>query len=235
MKHKNNFPLKRLFGFVFGCCFGANAALPSDWQHEQRFDVAASGLVKFSLPADTLNAARPALEDLRLYDDAGNELPFFIDRPAPVAKVVRPAKSFQVSLNANTTVIMMETGLTQPLDGVSLETPAGSFIKAVRVEGSADGQRWQMLATGRPIFREPSGASQLRVAIPAGAWVWLRLTVDDARTQPVPFTGARVFAAAAEAPPMELQPATITERNENPGETRLTLNLGAANLDVASV
>ncbi len=235
MKSKNNFLVKWLCGLAFGCNLGAHAALPSDWQHEQRFDVTAPGLVKFSLPTETLSAARPALEDLRLYDDAGNEVPFFIERPAPVAKVVQPAKSFQVSLNANTTVIRLETGLTQPLDGVALETPTGSFIKAVHVEGSADGQRWQTLAAGQPIFREPSGASQLRMVVPPGVWRSLRLTVDDARTQPIPFTGARVFAATAEAMPMELQPVTITERNENPGETRLTLNLGAANLDVASV
>ena len=53
--------------------------------------------------------------------------------------------------------------------------------------------------------------------------------------KPVPFTGARVHAADVEAAPVELQTVTIAERNENPGETRLTLNLGAANLDVASV
>ena len=235
MKSKNDIPMKWLCGFVLGWCFCANATLPSDWPHEQRFDVAAPGLVKFGLPAETLNAARPALEDLRLFDDGGNEVPFFIERPAPVAKIVRPAKSFQVSLNANTTVVTMETGLAQPLDGVALETPAGGFIKAVRVEGSPDGQRWQTLATGQPIFREPSGASQLRVAMPTNKWAWLRLTVDDARTQPVPFTGARVFAAAAETTPVEVQPAAITDRNENPGETRLTLNLGAANLVVVSV
>jgi hypothetical protein len=235
MKTKNNFPGKWVCALALGWCFSANAALPSDWQHEQHFAVTAPSLVKFSLPAETLNAARPALEDLRLYDDAGNQLPFLIARPTPANKIIRPAKSFQVSLNANTTVITLETGLAQPLDGVALETPAGSFIKAVHVEGSADGQRWQPLVTGQPIFREQNGANQLRVAIPPGAWNWLRLTVDDARTQPIPFTGARIFAAAAEATPMELQPATITERNENPGETRLTLNLGAANLDVASV
>jgi uncharacterized protein DUF3999 len=216
-------------------CISATAALPSDWQHEQSFEIAAPGLVKFSLPAETLNAARPALEDLRLYDDAGNELPFFIERPAPVAKVVRAAQSFQVSLNANATVITLETGLAQPLDGVSLETPAGNFIKAVRVESSADGQRWQTLATGQPIFREQYGASQLQVSFPALVSKWLRLTVDDARTQPIPFTGARIFAATAETMPIESQPATIAERDENPGETRLTLNLGAANLDVAAL
>ena len=73
------------------------------------------------------------------------------------------------------------------------------------------------------------------MAVPAGAWRWLRLTIDDQRSQPVPFTGARVYAADVEATPVDLQTVTIAERDENPGETRLTLNLGAANLDLASV
>jgi hypothetical protein len=61
------------------------------------------------------------------------------------------------------------------------------------------------------------------------------LTVDDQRSQPIPFTGARVQAAAGESAPSELFPLAISERHENPGETRLTLNLGAANLDIAAV
>src|ERR1039458_8553744 len=48
------------------------ATLPSDWQREQPFNVTTSGLIKLSLPVETLDAARPALEDLRLYDDAGD-------------------------------------------------------------------------------------------------------------------------------------------------------------------
>ena len=216
------------------CGISASAALPSDWQYAQRFEVTTPGLVKFSLPTDTLSAARSGLEDLRLYDDAGNELAFFIERPTPSHNVVRAPKSFQVALNASTTVITLETGLAEPLAGVTLETPTDNFIKAVRVEASADGQTWQPLAAGQPIFREQYGASQLRVALPPGVRPWLRLTVDDKRTQPIPFTGAGVYAAA-EATPFEWQPATLVERNENPGETRLTLDLGAANLDLASV
>ena len=215
--------------------FAVHAALPVEWQQTQEFDVSAPGLVKISLPVETLDAARPALEDLRLCDDAGNELSFLITRPTPSARAVQSAKSFQVSLNASTTVITLETGLAQPLDGVTLETPAMNFIKAVRVEGSADGQNWQRLAQGQPVFRQLYGAGQLHVSFPAGEWRWLRLTIDDQRSQPVPFTGARVHAADVEAAPIELQTVTVAERNENPGETRLTLNLGAANLDVASV
>jgi hypothetical protein len=209
--------------------------LPAEWQHEQPFEVPETGLVRFSLPLATLDASRPALEDLRLYDDAGNEMPFLLERPAPTGKATQPARSFQVSLNPTTTVITLETGLTQPVDGLSLEAPDSVFIKAVQVEGSADGKQWQTLSRGQPIFRQAAGASQLRLTFPAGAWPWLRLTIDDRRSQPIPFTGARVHAAAAVPVPAEPFPVTIVSRHENPGETRLTLNLGAANLDLATL
>ena len=68
----------------------------------------------------------------------------------------------------NNTVIVLETGLAQPLDAVTLETPAMNFIKAVRVESSNDGKNWQILAQGRPIFRQPYGAANLKISFPAG-------------------------------------------------------------------
>src|ERR1035441_5714607 len=222
--------------FLTACAsLGQAASLPADSQHEQHFDVSAPGLVKLSLPLSTLDAARSALEDLRLYDNAGMEVPFLIERPKPTGKTVQAAKSFQVTVSGDITVLTLETGLTQPLDGVMLETPARALLKAVQIEGSTDGRNWRRLAEGQPIFREPGGVSQLYLALPAGAWRWLRLDVIDLRSQPIPFTGARVHAAAIEPVPAEAVPITISGRDETPGETRLTLNLGAANLDVAAV
>src|SRR5215471_233970 len=90
-------------------------ALPAEWQHTQQFQLAAPGLVRLSLPAETLDAARPALEDLRLRDGAGNELPFLILRPVPAGKAVRSPKHLQLALNAAATVLTLETGLTQPV------------------------------------------------------------------------------------------------------------------------
>ena len=224
------------YALVASCGSSSQAALlPAEWQHEQRFDAPTAGLLKLSLPTATLDVARPGLEDLRLYDDAGREVPYLTERPKPIGKVIQTAKSFQVSVNASTTVLTLETGLAQPLDGVTLESPAAAFLKAVRIEGSADGQGWQTLARGQPIFREPGGVSQLHLAVPAGTWLWLRLTVDDQRSQPIPFTGARVHAAVVEPVPTESLPATIVARDENPGQTRLTVSLSVANLDVASV
>jgi hypothetical protein len=211
------------------------APLPAEWQHTQQFEVAAPGLVTLSLPVATLDAARPALEDLRLYDDAGKELPYLIQHPSPATRTSQSAKSFQVSLNPSKTVITLETGLARPLDGVTLESPATSFIKSVQIETSADGKQWETIAQGQPIFRQPNGASQLHLALPPGPRPWLRLTVDDQRSQPIPFTGGRVHAARDETAPGESLPATIAERHENPGETRFTLDLGAANLDLANI
>jgi hypothetical protein len=212
-----------------------SAATFSEWQFRQEFQAPGPGIVKFSLPADTIEASRLDLAALRLADAAGNEVPYLIERPAPTGKVVVPATSFHVELGQGSTSITLQTGLKQALGGVTLVTPSTSFIKAVSVAGSNDGTTWQTLASGRPIFRQPNGASQLWVALPAGAWASLRLTVDDRASPPVPFTGAEVEAAAAELAPTEPVPVQMVERAEGPGETRLVLNLGAAHLRLASL
>jgi hypothetical protein len=236
MKRLNNYLANGVCGCLVLTGFSAaRAGLPSDWQHEQTFKVTATGLVKINLPVETFDAARLALEDLRLYDDAGSEIPYVLSRPVPSPKMIQNAKTFQVSLNANNTVITLETGFKQPLEAVTLETPAMDFIKAVRVEGSNDGKSWRALAQGRPIFRQAYGAANLKIPFPPVVAPWLRLTVDDQRSPPVPFTGAQVYAATRETVPVEAVPVTITERDENPGETRLALDLGAANLDIASL
>jgi hypothetical protein len=236
MKLLNKLPASLIYGGLlwFGI-FARGANLPADWQHEQSFEVPTNGLMKIILPRATLNAARPALEDLRLYDDASSEVPYVIERPLLLAKVVQSAKSFQATLSTSATVIVLETGLKEALNGVTLETPAVSFIKSVQVESSNDGIKWRPLTEGQPVFRQPYGASQLHIALPIGSWRWLRLTVDDQRSPPIPFTSAEICAVASEPAPSELLPVKITERDENPGETRLALELGAANLNVASI
>src|SRR5580704_534245 len=66
MKSNSNLLTKLVCGLVLGCGMAAGAALPAEWQHAQDFTITAPGLVKISLPVETMDAARPALEDLRL-------------------------------------------------------------------------------------------------------------------------------------------------------------------------
>ena len=210
------------------------ATLPAAWQNQQQFEVSEPGLIKLSLPLETIDAARSGLEDLRIYDGAGLEVPYFLHRSAAASKAMPPAKSLAISLQEQATLLAVETGFSEPLDAVTLQTPASSFIKAVQVEGSKNGRSWQKLAEGLPIFRQPAGVEQLEVSVPQGVWPFLRFTIDDRRSAPIPFTGARVHGIV-EPTPTEPVVVTIAERQELPGETRLKLNLDAANLKLASI
>ena len=154
----------------------ALVALPADWKNIQPCDVSHPGLIRLSLPADTLNAARPGLEDLRVLDPSGREVPFTIERPVAGHVVTHPPRRFQVQLEGQTTRLIIETGVAQPIDGVTLASPAAAFIKSVDIEGSADQNSWQPLVTNQPIFRQ-GGAAQLLVSFPAGIWPYLRVTV----------------------------------------------------------
>src|SRR5881396_986296 len=218
-----------LASFVAGHSF---AATFNDWQRRQPMEVPAPGLVKVALPPATLDALRPSLEDLRLADSAGNEVPFLIQRPAPEPAPVRAARSFKPVLRGAATVLEIETGTDVPINAVTLETPERDFIKAVRIEGSQDEQRFTAIADGIPIFRQ-SGASELTVRFPSGIWTRLRLTLDDQRSPPAAFTGARLHAAEALAAPAEPVPVKVKSREELDTDTRLVLDLGAANLTLA--
>ncbi|MBM3860819.1 MAG: DUF3999 domain-containing protein [Verrucomicrobia bacterium] len=208
---------------------------PTEWKHIQRLDVTQSGLVTVSLPPATLNAARAGLEDVRIVDHADREVPFLLLRSSRRhATAISPGK-FTTSLTGRKTVVLIETGTTQSFDAITLATPSTGFIKAVSIEGSNDQHTWSLLATGQPVFRQANGVANLRVTFAEGNWRFLRATVDDARSEAVPFTGATLHALGGESATPERLPVTITDRTENGSQTRLTLDLGGANVRLASL
>ena len=207
---------------------------PNEWRNTQALDIPAAGLVHVNLPATTLDAAQPGLEDLRIVDSNGNQVPYLIERLVPGAEsMIRPAE-FRSTIENGATHLNLETGTRTPIVGVSLETPATRFMKAVDVEGSHDGTTWTKLAGGDSLFQLPNGATKLRVSLPEGAWEFLRVTIDDLGSPLVPFTGAQLHKARTTAP-AEAVPITIKTRDESPGTTRLALDLGAANLTLGSL
>src|SRR5438067_6728917 len=211
------------------------ALTPNQWQFHQAIEVPAPGLVQVNLSAETINIARPDLSDLRIVDADEKEVPFLIDQPMPRAEsTVRP-KDFHAEIISAGTRLLVTTGTDLTIAGITLETPAGgSFIKSVRVEGSNDQKKWRTLTSGDPVFSMGNGAAKLRVQFPEGKWQFLRVVVDDSRTPPIAWTGARLIIAGSPAP-TEPVSVTIKSRDENPGMTRLGLDLGAANLRIASI
>jgi len=213
----------------------SHAATFTDWPSRQQIEVPGTGLVKFKLAVETLNAARPDLRDLRVLDAGGNEVPFVIERPVPSNVTIRNPKTFRATLTAETTVLHLETGLTQKLAGVTLQTPSVGFLKSGRLEGSTDQLAWRTLAADEPIFRQTEGVSQLQLSFPPQDWAYLRLTIDDRRSPPVPFTGATLHQAETETLATDPLTVPISERSESAGETRLMLRLDGANLRLAAL
>ena len=215
------------------CTAKVKGITPNEWHYRQTIDVPASGLVRVNLPAETLDVARQNLEDIRIISADGGEVPYFVQRASPPAESVLQAREFRAEIERAATRLIIVTGTTSPLHAVTVEAPGPSqFIKPVRIEGSHDGRNWRQLADRQPIFRMPGGATQLTVSFPKATWEFLRLTIDDSRTAPVPLTGAVLQSAGSESA-VEPMPITIKSRNESPGHTRIALNLGATNLTPA--
>jgi uncharacterized protein DUF3999 len=207
---------------------------PNEWRNRQTLEVPAKGLVRINVPATTLNAAQPGLEDVRIIDSAGKQVPYLIERlmPEPESRIA-PAE-FRSTIANGGTELNLKTGTAAPITAVTLETPATQFMKAVDVEGSNDGRTWTKLAGGDSLFHLPNGATKLRVSLPEGAWQLLRITIDELGSPPMPFTGAQLHKARTNAP-AETVAVTIKSRDESPGTTRLALDLGAANLTLGSL
>ena len=207
---------------------------PNEWRNTQALEVPAQGLVRINVPVATLDVAQPGLEDLRIIDSTGNQVPYLIERVLPDAEsAIRPTE-FRSTIENGATHLTLKTGTGAPISGVSLETPATHFMKAADVEGSNDGRTWTKLAGGDSLFQLPNGATKLRVSFPEDAWQFLRITIDDLGSPPMPFTGAQLHKARTTAP-AEAVAVTIKSRDESPGTTRLALDLGATNLTLGSL
>ncbi len=223
-------------GFLIFFWASAGYALtPNQWQFRQMIEVPAQALVQLNLPPETLNIARADLSDLRIIDASGKEIPFLIDQPAPRPESILRPKDFRAEIVSAETRLLITTGTDSPLTGVTLQiAPGATFVKAVRVEGSNDQKNWRLLTSGDPIFNTQMGASKLRVSFPESKWQFLCVIVNDNRIEPVPWTGAQLIIGGTQAP-TEPVPIKIKSRDENPGMTRIALDLGVANLRLASL
>ena len=168
------------------------AELPVDWKNVQTVELPKRGVLRFSVPAATLDACRRGLEDLRIFDDHARELPFLIERPLEDRPPILPARAFEMSQRPETTIATMDTRTDRPVRAVNLMTPMDKFHKIVTVEGSTNGTTWQTLAKGEPIFRELSGTRRLLLEFPPAVYESLRVTVAE------PPGGIRLHLSGAE-------------------------------------
>ncbi|HSH16136.1 MAG TPA: hypothetical protein VLD18_08900, partial [Verrucomicrobiae bacterium] len=216
----------------------AGAAMCADlaaWRWQQTLQLPQPGLIKIELSAETLDAARADQGDLRLFDPQGAEVPYVVDQSEPSASVWQRLEQMDVSVRDRVTVLEFTNSLGVPLESVMVETPVPSYLKSVTVDVAAANRNYATQSAGQFLFRQPSGAHRSTVKLKVNPGERVRLTLDDARSQPIPLTGLQLQGAALEEVAPREHPVTIARREEASDESRLLLDLGARHLQVATL
>ena len=215
---------------------GARAAILDDWPYRQSIVVASPGLCRLRPTLESYDGAQAGLADLRILDAGHVEVPYLLDRPQPARRRLRPVLDLVVTLTGGATRLQFGVTNGALVRGLQLQVPPGDFFKAVTIEAISDEGTARTVIDRRPLFRQ-GGVSRTAFDFNAGipGAGQLRLTLDDARSKPIPITGLLVYEEEFPPRPPLTSPAVIEDRKEGPSETRLTLDLGAAHLPVTGL
>ena len=185
------------------------------------------GWTRVDIPFDVRDAAKPRLEDLRILDGEGREVPYAIDegresgQPATLMNLESQAK--------RETSASIDRGAKPPLiDGLSVEVEEANFLKPLTVEGSDDQKTWAVVAHGSLFATAEIRSTLIRFA-PNGRR-YLRLRFDDRNGDPV--VPRRVSLITHGGQPLTAVPVEVRGGPTTSGVSRSTLVLPASNLPI---
>lgn len=207
----------------------------SAWQFRQEATVPGPGPVRIALPVETLDAARADLSDLRIVDANGAEVAFALERTEPAAMRRRAPESMDETVEDNATVFVLKTGTDDPITGLDIDAGRQNFISRATVEASEDGATWRQLGRNLPLYDRGSQLRALHLNLPAGSHAFLRLTLDRLGGLHIALQEISLITLPVQADASEPVAIRIASREETPGETRLTLALPGANLQLAAL
>ncbi|MFA5161007.1 MAG: hypothetical protein WC421_02065 [Elusimicrobiales bacterium] len=208
----------------------AQAAIPPQWRVYQPVQVKAAKPSRVKLSFALQDSAAPDLSDLRIFDQAGAEQPYLLVIPQQQQpRRERPSRT-DITAERGRTLITLETGRTDALSGVLLETSAAEFLKSADAAYSTDGSSWQRIARARPVFRTADGRENLLIDLPRGFYPHLQITLDDSRSVPAEFSGAGLVLWEPEPPGIETIPATDFKISLSRNRKDYQITLPAANL-----
>lgn len=206
----------------------------TSWLYEQPFKVTSRGLYEITLPHDTLNVSSRSLKDIRLVSPNGTETPYFLDRTQQPAPGIQAAADFSSSIINDTTVLTARTQTNQPISGITLKTPSSDFIKPAKVEVRQPNGEWMPIANNEVIFRHKGGAERLTIPFSQSGYLEIKVTINDQRAEPIPFTGMDLTIQGVELPTMRHM-AMLVDRKEEKNTTRASIFLGVKNIHLSKL
>ena len=211
------------------------AALDSTaWEFRQTITLDRAGPLRLTLPAETLDAARADLTDLRLLGPDGAEVPFAIIRRNTVRPTVERVPT-QARVDDGAVVVEFGLAKAQPLQRLRLETPAPDFIKAATVEVENEQGRWQKIVDSALVFRMSGGMEQLALELRGVRGRMLRVRGADDRGPTIPITAIIVETGENDSESLIELPIAIAATEHDATTTRLTLDLGLRHRAIAEL
>ncbi|HXC53518.1 MAG TPA: DUF3999 family protein [Candidatus Limnocylindrales bacterium] len=191
------------------------------------------------LRLDARPAAAGGLDDLRLYDGAGREVPWLMIPPAVPDDRWEPGRVLPVVATKETSGFELDLGQPLRVDRVRLAGMPAPFLKRLRVEASGDRSRWTLVVEDGTVFDLPDeGLRHTELAFPAGEFQYFRVTWDDRSSAVVPLpqsVSARIArTGSAPATPAEV-PIEFERRASEPRKSRFRLHLPGAHLPVTAL
>ncbi len=228
--------------------FAALAASPlppawKHWRYSRAVELPSAGATRLAdvVVADEVYAqAKPELLDLRVIDDQGAEVPYFVFvREGSKNTVTLPTtlheQSFAPGLYSQ---FVFEIGGQEPFhNSIRIMVNESDFIEWVRVEASDDGHVWRIVQERAPIFRLQKEAREgtQEVHYSENNARYLRVSILDGEKR-FPITGASVTYEAT-VPPERSPLAAVVSLDANPParQTVWTADLGAPGVPVSEV
>jgi hypothetical protein len=224
---------------------GAQPASPDTFRHERPVTVTAPGPQRLDLDATVLAGTQAVTSrqitapvrrlvqqgppDLRLYTDAGVEVPYLFVPPPFEGQRVIEGSILPIAATRTTSGFEVDFHEVVPsLTGVTLDGIPAPFLKRFRLEGSGDRVRWTLLVDEGTAFDLPAeGLQSTNLLFGASAIRYLRLTWDDTNSARAGLpTSARSFRqTSAHTAALLRVPLQFERRRAEPGSSRFSVRL----------
>ncbi|HYM61501.1 MAG TPA: DUF3999 family protein [Thermoanaerobaculia bacterium] len=178
------------------------------------------------------------LDDLRIFDAGGREVPYLLIAPPTEEPHWVRASILPIAPTKVTSGFEADLGGVWAVDRIRIEGIAPPFLKRLKLEGGGDRTHWTLLAAEGTLFDVPDQQLRnLEVAFDRGEYRYLRVTWDDrasAHIAGVQRVLARLSGTAA-APVSTRLSVALQPRPSEPGLSRYRIRLPGAHLPVIAI
>lgn len=207
-----------------------DAALLTGARHLRYVETASGG--------DRMFAFAGGLEDLRLFDTNGREVPHLVIAPPEEKAEWKGGRVLPVAQTKFASGFELDLGSVSPVDRIRLTGIPAPFLKRARLEGSGDRVHWTLLAEATLFDLPDRDLRNVEIGFEAGPYRFLRVTWDDrssARVTRIGDVSARISRQSGrQALPVEI-PIHFQRRASEPGKSRYRLQLPGVGLPVTAI